>query len=165
MFLQNRHHRGFILTEAMAGLAIMAIVLALFGSQVVRLFASWRNMRTDVELFDAGRYMLTKMEREICLDAVQITVANNIIDMQTKQGDRQVLVRYSAERKGIYQDTTTNEGTGTNPLFIRDCLVENWQVQKIDDKKISVKFDLVKNNRIKNFARNFYCLNGVVNAE
>lgn len=158
--------KGFILTEMLTGLAIITIVACVFGGQIIKLFTSWRNMQTDVEIFDAGRYMLTKLERELCLDAVEVFVtADNRLQIQTKQGAKQVVVRYNGERMGLYQDTTTNDGTGTNPLFIRDCLVDNWSVKKIDDKKIFVEFALQKNNRKKNFARIFYCLNGLTDGK
>lgn len=157
--------KGFVLTEVVGALAILCVITALCGSQIVKLFTSWQNMQIDVQLFDAGRYMLTKMEREISLNAVKIYVQDNKIQMQTKQGSKEIVIRYNDEVAGLYQDTTTNLGTGTNPLFIRDCLVDNWQVAKIEDKKLRVTFDLTKAGRRKTFARIFYVLNGVVEDE
>lgn len=170
-----RRHKGFLLTEVLAGLMIVSMVVLLSGSNILTIFTGWRRMQIDGELLDAGRYMLTKIERHLTLEATIVTVTGNfVIDCQTEYPDKSTLIFIGSEYdylikdnpeyepRGLFLNTTTTEGPGTNPLFIRDCMVSNWYVERINDKEILVSFTLNKDSRTKDFVRLFYCVNGVV---
>jgi len=158
-----RRHKGFLLTEVFLGLAIVSIVILLYGRTLLSIFGGWQKMQTDGELLDAGRYMMTKIERYLALESTSITITNQkIIECLTEYGNKKTKIYLSSNNGGLYMQVDTLEGVGANPLFIRDCNISKWQAERIDDRQILVSFTLSKKNRSKDFVRLFYCVNGVV---
>lgn len=160
MFIKR--HKGFFLLEIVLGMAFLGIITLLFGREMLTLFGGWRRMETDADLLDAGRYMLTKLERHIALEATDITLHNNEIRCKTVYPAKTTRVFLNPSVMGLYFETTTSEGTGTNPLFIRDCLVSNWWVRLKGERKVYLSFTLTKNERTKDFCRLLNCVNGKV---
>lgn len=159
----TRHHKGFLLTEVLLGVVITSIVVILFGRNIMSIFSGWRKMQIDGELLDAGRYMLTKIERHLGLEATGVRVINNsTIDFSTEYPDKTIKLYIHSVNGGLYMQTISREGTGVNPLYIRDCAVSNWRAERISNKEILVSFTLKKDNRTKDFVRLFYCVNGTV---
>lgn len=161
-----QRHKGSLLLEVLLGFVIAGIGIMVFTTKIVPLFYAWQRMETDAELFDAGRYMLTKLERELAISAVDIRIVNRTkLAIKTEYGHRDLEIYGDSQEYGVYGlylKTDTEENFGVNPLFIRDCNVEKINFERISDKEIFVSFDLVKQNRRKTFERMFYCVNGVV---
>lgn len=160
MFIKR--HKGFFSLEIVLGMAFLGIITLLFGREMLSLFGGWRRMEIDADLLDAGRYMLTKLERHIALEATDITLHNNEIRCKTVYPAKTTRVFLNPSVMGLYFETTTSEGTGTNPLFIRDCLVSNWRVRLKGERKVYLSFTLTKNERTKDFCRLLNCVNGKV---
>ena len=167
----SQRHKGSLLLEVLMGFVIVSIGVMVFSTKAVQLFHAWQRMETDVELLDAGRYMLTKLERELSISTVDIRIVGNTkLEIKTEYGHRDLEIYTTPmllvpKIYDLYLRTTTEEGSGVNPLFIRDCGVQNVSFERISDKEIFVKFDLVKQERRKTFERLFYCVNGVVHHE
>lgn len=157
-----KRRKGFFLLEIVLGTAFLGITTLLFGREMLSLFGGWRRMETDADLLDAGRYMLTKLERHIALEATSITLHNNEIRCKTVYPAKTTRVFLNPSVRGLYFETTTNEGVGTNPLFIRDCLVSNWRVRRKGERQVYLSFTLTKNERTKDFYRLLNCVNGKV---
>ena len=166
--ISSQHHKGSLLLEVLLGFVVVGIAVMVFSARATQLFSGWQRMKTDTELFDAGRYMLTKLERELSISATSVTVSNGKrLYIVTENGKRELeiytqLVLKDGIDDGLYMCTITNDGSGVNPVFIRDCFVDNWRVERISDKEVFLSFDLYKDQRRKTFSRVFYCVNGEV---
>lgn len=166
--ISSRRHKGSLLLEVLLGFVVVSIAIMVFSARATQLFSSWQRMERDTELFDAGRYMLTKLERELSISSTSVSILNgNKLNITTEWGERKLEIFLQpvfsgAVEDGLYMRTITNDGSGVNPVFIRDCFVDNWRVERISDKEIFVSFDLYKDQRRKTFARIFYCVNGEV---
>ena len=158
--------QGFVLLEVAVAVLLICLVAARFGKGAMQVLTNWHRLQQDVELNSAGLYMLDKLERDLCLETVHLRVEGEEMRATTHYGKRQHT--YSLEPSGagpgysLYVRTETLEGVGVNPLFIRGCYIENWQVKQVDAGRVYVSFDLLKESRKAHFARTFYLLNGSV---
>lgn len=162
----SQRHKGSLLLEVLMGFVIVSIGVMVFSTKAVQLFHAWQRMERDAELFDAGRYMLTKLERELAISAVDIRIVGKTkLLIQTERGHRDLEIYSQVDDSGnygLYLKTDTEVGAGVNPIYIRGCDVLNINFERISDKEIFVSFDLVQQDRRKTFERLFYCVNGVV---
>lgn len=158
-----KNEQGFLLAELQLSMAAAALLMVMFCSSSVSILQNCQKMLLDMQLQDAGRYMLSMLEKDLAYDSVQITVSKDFrgaakVGCRTVFGGKSYL--YTWENNGLYKQIQTAGTKGKNPLYIPDCKVMDWQVKKLDDKTLLVEFILQKQVRQQKFRRVFYCLNG-----
>lgn len=163
-FLSNKR-KGFLLAELQVSVAILAIVVALLYSNFCQILQGWQRMFLDMQLQDAGRYMLSVLEKDLCYEGRLITLSEDYkgapkIICQT--GNAGKTYTYTWEGRSFYKSTKTTSTSGKNPLFVPDCQVIDWQAQRINDSFLKLSFVLQKQNRCQSFTQLFYCFNGSV---
>lgn len=160
-----KNKQGFLVAELQLSLAAAALLMVLIYGSSVTVWQNCRKAVLDIQLQDAGRYMLSVLEKDLTYDSVLITVSKDFrgaakVGCRTVFGGKSYL--YTLENNGLYKQTQTAGTKGKNPLYIPDCKVMDWQVQKVDDRTLKVEFTLQKQTRRQHFKRLFYCLNGKV---
>lgn len=158
-----KNEQGFLLAELQLSMTATALLMVMFCSSSVSILQNCQKMFLDMQLQDAGRYMLSMLEKDLAYDSVQITVSKDFrgaakVGCRTVFGGKSYL--YTWENYGLYKQIQTVGTKGKNPLYIPGCKVMDWQVKKLDDKTLLVEFILQKQGRQQKFRRVFYCLNG-----
>lgn len=157
---------GFLLLELQAEMFLLLLLLPIIISGMAMSWQSWERLQGEAELRDAGRYILNRLEKDICLNAEIVTIKKNnagnskFIELQTMERKR--VIRVYWEKQRLYRKILTTAGSGNNPLYINDILVEQWQVEKADAKNLVLSFDLHKGKHSQSFRQLMHCYNGVV---
>lgn len=166
LWWKNKAESGFMLLELQVGLLLLLLILPIIASGMGLGWQSWERLHREAELRDAGRYMLTRLEKDIGLNAVVVTIKGNnalgkaILELQTMESKR--VIRVYWEKQRLYRKILTTAGSGNNPLYINDILVEQWQVERNDAKSLVLSFELRKGRHKQRFCQLMYCYNGVV---
>lgn len=162
----NKSEAGFLLVEFQAGLFLLFLLLPLLASGLGLSWQSWDRLNGEAELRDAGRYMLTRIEKDIGMNAVVVTIKGNnasgraFLELQTLESKR--MIRIYCEKQRLYRKILTTAGSGNNPLYINEVLVEGWQAARIDERSLLLSFELRKGKHKQSFSQLIYCYNGVV---
>ena len=105
--------------------------------------------------------MQSLLEKQLAYNATGITItASGSICLNTITGNKKLVIYY--RNGGLYLQTTTGNGTGTNPLFIEGIKVTAWQVQKISAQRLRISFALKGQNGERSFEQVLTCYNGEV---
>ncbi len=94
-------------------------LLNVIAVQQVPFMYYWQYQKTSkIELQDAGRYMLSHLEKELGLNSHKVIInANGIIKYQTIYGNKQIeLIATTAY--SLYKKTINAYSSGVNPLFL-----------------------------------------------
>lgn len=164
--LKNKH--GFLLAELQISIAAAALLLAVIAGCAMPLLANFRKAADDIQLQDAGRYMLTVLAKDWGYDSSRIILNKDFrgrrkVSCTTVFAGKQYF--FTLENGGLYKLTRTLGTKGKNPLFIPDCRVQEWQVSKVSDRALLVEFSLKKGARQRRFRQFIYCVNGSVSAD
>lgn len=160
-----RTEKGFLLGELQITVAVMALVTALLYGDFYQLVQGWHKMFIDVQLRDASRYMYSILEKDLCYEGKLLTLSDDYrgnAKLLCQTGHAGKTYTYTWEGKSLYKTTKTTNTSGKNPLFVPDCSVVEWQVQKLNDKFLLIKFALEKQGRRQNFEQVMHCFNGSV---
>lgn len=167
-FLKNRndkYRRGFLLAEMQLGLAASALLTMLVGNSLLFMLHTGKKVQTDIQLQESGRYMLGMLEKDIGYESASVALQQDgsAIKCRTTAGRK----NFSFYREGhaLYKSTSTGNGTGKNPLYLPDCAVTEWRVEKLHEKMLLVTLTLEKEGRQRTFQRLIYCVNGQVEDE
>ena len=80
--------------------------------------------------------------------------------LQYQDDDKKIVIYY--RNGGLYLQTTTGNGTGTNPLFIAGVQVKNWQVQRLAARSLRISFALQGQREERSFEQVLTCYNGEI---
>ncbi len=162
--LKNEH--GFFLLDILIGLCIAAVLGIMICTATGRLRQNWEIINRQNDFRDTGRYILGMLEKELGYESVAVDIYREVdgdmaIRCKNHCGNKTV----SFLRKGnyLYKKTITGKGIGTNPLYIKNFYLGNWQVIKVSEKQLLISFFLEKKRENYFFCQLFYCSNGVVN--
>lgn len=158
-----RRQGGFLLAELQLGLAIAAITALLTCTAVARCCTSYVYLQEQLRLQEAGRYMLSNLEKGLSYDARSISLENNKISYVALLANKKITI-YS-EKNGLYQRTVTGTGTGINPLFMEGVAVKKWEVRKAAPRLLYISFSLQGSKYSQTFAQLIPCYNGEVTAD
>ena len=152
---------GFVLLNYAVGLAVGAVLAALVCTGLGRTALSWQRLQEQMSLAQAGSYMQTLLEKQLAYNATAITVTTNgNINLSTITGNKKIVIYY--RNGGLYLQTTTGNGTGTNPLFMAGIRVNTWQVEKISAKVLRISFSLQGQRGERSVEQLVTCYNGEV---
>ncbi|EJX03582.1 hypothetical protein EVA_08312 [gut metagenome] len=152
--------------ELQVGIFLLLLLLPLLACGTGLCRQSWERLYCEAELRDTGRYMLTRMEKDVGLYAATVTIKRSsspgrrFIEIQTLESRR--VIRIYCEGQRLYRKILTNAGSGNNPLYVNGLLVEQWQVARADDHSLVVSFELQKGRHKQSFKQLLHCYNGVV---
>ena len=165
---RSNRQKGSLLLEMQIGLLVIALVMAIFATGMRQIAGSWQKMLLDVQLYKAGRYTLSFLEKEIGyrVDTVHIdshtATGTPRIVAKTVQWSTYYTYYWKSDKLGLYKKTESSETKGVNPLYVPDCQMTVWNVEKVTDTVLRVSFTLVKNGRSKKFSQLIFCANGKV---
>lgn len=166
--LSPSREAGFILGELQITVAIMALTTALLYGDFYQMVQGWQKMFLDMQMRDAGRYMCSILEKDLCYEGRLITIGEDYrgnAKLLCQTGHAGKTYTYTWEGTSLYKTTKTTSSSGKNPLFVPDCSLVEWQVQKLDDSFLLLSFALEKQGRRQSFQQIFHCLNGSVDYE
>ncbi|MGM9582986.1 MAG: hypothetical protein ACI3WU_04640 [Phascolarctobacterium sp.] len=156
--------RGVLLVDYVLSLAVGAILAAILCTGLGRTAISWQRLLGRLELAQAGRYMQGVLERQLAYNATAIKIrADGSLELDTIDGNKKLLIYHS--KGGLYVQTTTGNGTGTNPLFIAGVEVKAWEAERISDQRLRIKFSLQGERCEGSFSQLLTCCNGEVSHE
>ncbi|MGM9528683.1 MAG: hypothetical protein ACI3XH_01595 [Phascolarctobacterium sp.] len=159
-----RKQQGFMLLEYVASLAIGAALAALVCTGLGRTALSWQRLVSQLELAQAGSYMQGVLEKQLCYNATAIRLrADGSLELDTIEGNKKLVVYYRS--KGLYLQTTTGAGTGTNPLYLTGIDVSAWRAEKISNRQLRIAFALQGQGGERRFEQLVTCCNGEVTDE
>lgn len=157
--------RGFLLAELQISAAVLAIVVAVLYGDFCQILQGWQNMFLDMQLRDAGRYMCSILEKDLCYEGRLITLTSDLRGndkLICQTGHAGKTYTYTLENRSFYKTTKTTKTSGKNPLFVPDCQVVAWQVQKLDNDFLRLNFVLEKQKRQYKVEQLLHCFNGRV---
>lgn len=107
--------------------------------------------------------MLNILEKNVGYDSTAVTISKD-----TKQKDRLICqtlngnqtFTFTFESNHIYKTINKINSSGKNPLYVSDCLVENWSLTQIDDKSLRIDLQLQQKGYKVTLTRIINCLNG-----
>lgn len=155
--------QGFILLE----LAISTFATIIFLTMVIRglsqVLPTWNKIYCKTNLYNAGHYMLSIMEKNISYDASIITISkdtrkNDRLICQTTNGNHSFT--FTCENKHIYKTITKATTSGKNPLYVSDCYINSWKLTKLDESLLKVELNLQQKDEEIKLIKIINCLNG-----
>ena len=156
--------KGFLLMEYVFSLAAGAVLAALVCTGLGRTALSWQRLQEQLALQQAGGYMQSLLERHLGYNATAIRIkSTGALELDTIMGNKKLLLY--CRNGGLYLQTTTGNGKGTNPLFIAGVEVSQWQAAKLNDNSLRISFTLANtqgSGRQRHWEQIYRCYNGEV---
>lgn len=156
--------KGFLLMEYVFSLAAGAVLAALVCTGLGRTALSWQRLQEQLALQQAGGYMQSLLERHLGYNATAIHIkSTGELELDTIMGNKKLLLY--CRNGGLYLQTTTGNGKGTNPLFIAGVEVSQWQAAKLNDNSLRISFTLANtqgSGRQRHWEQIYRCYNGEV---
>ena len=119
---------------------------------------------SQLELAQAGSYMQGVLEKQLCYNATAVRIrADGNLELDTIEGNKKLVVYYRS--KGLYLQTTTGAGTGTNPLYLTGIDVSAWRAEKISGRQLRIDFALQGQGVERRFVQLVTCCNGEITDE
>lgn len=125
--------------------------------------ASISKTREQLQLENARRHLAMQLEKTLSYDAVQITIKSNKISCVSLHGNKKYLIYW--EKQKLLQKTTTNVGSGVNPISLEDIQLRSWQVEAVDAKQIVISFLLGNKTTQLPVRQRIYCYNAEVSGD
>ena len=156
--------KGFLLMEYVFSLAAGAVLAALVCTGLGRTALSWQRLQEQLALQQAGGYMQSLLERHLGYNATAVRIkSTGDLELDTIMGNKKLLLY--CRNGGLYLQTTTGNGKGTNPLFIAGVEVSQWQAAKLNDNSLRISFTLANaqgSGRQRHWEQIYRCYNGEV---
>ena len=130
---------------------------------VQHVLPSWTRLTNQTSLYDVSHYIFANLEKNVGYDSTAVTISKD-----TKQKDRLICqtlngnqtFTFTFESNHIYKTINKINSSGKNPLYVSDCLVENWSLTQIDDKSLRIDLQLQQKGYKVTLTRIIRCLNG-----
>ena len=156
--------KGFLLMEYVFSLAAGAVLAAFVCTGLGRTALSWQRLQEQLALQQAGGYMQSLLERHLGYNATAVRIkSTGELELDTIMGNKKLLLY--CRNGGLYLQTTTGNGKGTNPLFIAGVEVSQWQAAKLSDNSLRISFTLANaqgSGRQRHWEQIYRCYNGEV---
>lgn len=162
---KQNNSQGFILLELVVSTVITIMFLTMLIKGLSQVLPTWNKIYYQTNLYNAGHYMLSIMEKNISYDSTIITISkdtqkNDRLICQTTNGNQSFT--FTCENKHIYKTITKAKTYGKNPLYISDCYINSWKLTKLDDTTIKVTLNLQQKDEQIKLTKIISCLNGRV---
>lgn len=125
-----------------------------------RAIAGSSRLREQLQLENARRHIMLQLEKTLGYDTIQVTIRGNKISCVSLHGNKKYLIYW--EKQKLLQRTTTNAGSGVNPLSLEEIQMQSWLVEAIDSKQLVISFVLGNKTRQQAVRQRIYCYNAEV---
>lgn len=159
---QNKQ-AGFLLLEFVFSFIITISLMLLVFKSIEHILPSWNKLTVQTNLYDVSHYIFGILEKNIGYEATIVSITkdtknNAKLTCQTNQGNLSYV--FSLENNYIYKTTKKANTSGKNPLYVSDCLVEDWKLFPINENTLLVELTLHKDNRSETSTKVISCING-----
>lgn len=155
-----RKQSGYLLLELLFSLFFGGVALLVFLRTMSGMLAGISQLREELLLESARRHMTTQLERTLTLDTTQVTIRGNKISCISLRGSKKYLIYWDKQK--LLLKTTTNTGSGVNPLSLEEVQVKEWQARAVDSKKVVISFALGGKNRSLSVRQQLHLYNAEV---
>lgn len=154
---------GFLLLELVISIFITTVLLTLLIRCICQLLPLWNRIYVKTNLYNAGHYMLSILEKNLAYDAAGIILTKDNkgrakLVCQTTKGNQSF--SFTCDNERIYKTITKHSSSGTNPLYVSDCKVTSWQITKLNNSQIRIHIHLAQNGQQVILVKSISCLNG-----
>lgn len=118
------------------------------------------RIQEELLLENARRHLTTQLERTLSFDTTQVTIRGNKISCVSLRGNKKYLIYW--EKQKLLMKTTTNTGSGVNPLSLEEVQVKEWQVQAVGRHKAVLNYLLCTKNKKLRISQQLHCYNAEV---
>lgn len=155
--------QGFILLELVISTIITILFLTMIVKGLSQVLPTWNKIYYKTNLYNAGHYMLSILEKNISYDATIIIIGKDIqnndrLICQTINGNQSFA--FTCENKHIYKTTNKITTSGKNPLYVSDCNINSWQLTKLGDHTLKIELNLQQKDEQLKLTKIINCLNG-----
>lgn len=155
--------QGFILIELAISTIITVIFLTMIINGLSQVLPTWNKIYYKTNLYNAGHYMLSILEKNICYDATNI-----IISKDTRKNDRLIchttngnqIFTFTCENKHLYKTITKSSTSGKTPLYVSDCYINSWHLTRLDTNTLKIELNLQQKDEEIKLTQIINCLNG-----
>lgn len=155
-----RKQNGYLLLELLCSLFFGGAALLVLLRTMSGMLAGISQLREELLLESARRHLTTQLERTLALDTTQVTIRGNKISCISLRGSKKYLIYW--EKQKLLLKTTTNTGSGVNPLSLEEVQVKDWQARAVDSKKAIISFSLNSKNKSLSVRQQLYLYNAEV---
>lgn len=164
--LRSQNNRaGYLLLEFVFSFLVTISFILLVFKGIEHILPSWERLTTQTSIYDVSHYMFSILEKNVGYEASLISISKDQkhkdkLICQTNQGN--LTYTFSLENQYIYKTTKKANTSGKNPLYVSDCLIDDWKLAKLDDNLLLIELTLHKNNRRESLTKVIKCLNGSI---
>ena len=155
-----RRQNGYLLLELLCSLFLGGVAIMVLLQTTGGALAGISRTREQLQLEEARRHLTLQLEKTLGYDAVQITIKSNKISCVSLHGNKKYLIYW--EKQKLLQRTTTNAGSGVNPLSLEDIKLQSWQAEAVDSKQADISFVLCSKTKQLAVRQQIYCYNAEV---
>lgn len=155
-----RRQSGYLLLELLFSLLIGGAALLVLLRTMSGILLGISRLHEELLLESARRQLTTQLERTLSFDTTQVTIRDNKISCVSLRGSKRYLIY--CEKQKLLQKTTTNTGSGVNPLSLEEVQVKEWQVRAVDRKKAALSFLLCSKSQSLHVRQQLYFYNAEV---
>ena len=155
-----RRQRGYLLLELLFSLLIGGAALLVLLRTLGGILTGVSRIHEELLLENARRQLTTQLERTLSFDTTQVTIRENKLSCVSLRGSKKYLIYWDKQK--LLQKTTTNTGSGVNPLSLEEVQVKEWQVQAVDSKRATLSFLLCSKSRSLRVRQQLYFYNAEV---
>ena len=149
-----------MLLELLFSLLLVGVGLIVLLQTTRGVLAGISKTREQLQLENARRQLTLQLEKTLGYDAVQITIKSNKISCVSLHGNKKYLIYWDKQK--LLQRTTTNAGSGVNPLSLEDIKLQSWKAEAADAKQADISFVLCNKTTQLAVRQRIYCYNAEV---
>lgn len=155
-----RRQSGYLLLELFFSLLLCGVALVALLKTTGGALAGISRTREQLQLEEARRHLTLQLEKTLGYDAVQITIKSNKISCVSLHGNKKYLIYW--EKQKVLQKTTTNAGSGVNPLSLENIQLQSWKAEASGAKQADISFVLCNKTTQLPVRQRIYCYNAEV---
>lgn len=153
-----------MLVDFLLALGLNLCISSLLLMGLVQQIQGWQRLTTRLELTRSSRYIVGQLKHDLGVIGKDISIrrseSSTIIVCNSFFGQYQIT--YELNRQGLYKRTTTRKGIGTNPVFIPNVLIYDWQPQKLSSNQMRISFILKRGQQSLPITALIHCPNGQI---
>lgn len=155
-----RRQNGYLLLELLFSLLLGSLALVALVQTTGGVLAGISRTHEQVQLENSRRHLTLQLEKILGYDAVQVTIKSNKISCVSLHGNKKYLIYWDKQK--LLQKTTTNAGSGVNPLSLENIQLQSWKAEASGTKQADISFVLCNKTTQLPVRQRIYCYNAEV---
>lgn len=161
----QNNRAGFLLLEIIVSLLISMHLAAMLFQSFALILPKWEKLVNLVQLYDTSHYTFSILEKNLGYDSLTVAIVQDEknrpqLSCQALQGNLSYIFSY--ENNYLYKTIHKSSTSGKNPLYVSNCLVENWKITKLGEQNVLIEISFKKQTTKLTVQRIIHCLNGRV---